>query len=41
MTILALTGATGQLGQLVVADLLARGVAPADLVAVVRDATKA
>ena len=38
MTILALTGATGQL---VVADLLARGVAPADLVAVVRDATKA
>lgn len=41
MTTLALTGATGQLGQLVVADLLAGGVAPADLVAIVRDAAKA
>lgn len=41
MTTLALTGATGQLGRLVVADLLTHGVAPADLVAVVRDATKA
>ncbi len=41
MTTLAVTAATGQLGRLVVADLLARGLAPADLVAVVRDAAKA
>ena len=41
MTTYALTGATGQLGQLVVSELLARGVAPSELVAVVRDATKA
>ena len=41
MTAFAVTGASGQLSQLVVADLLDRGVAPADLVAVVRDATKA
>ena len=41
MTTLALTGATGQLGRLVIAELLSRGVVPADLVAIVRDATKA
>ena len=41
MTTYAVTGATGQLGRLVVADLLDRGVAPSDLVAVVRDAAKA
>ena len=41
MTTYALTGATGQLGRLVVPELLARGVAPSDLVAVVRDAAKA
>ena len=41
MTTYALTGATGQLGQLVVPELLSRGVAPSDLVAVVRDAAKA
>ena len=41
MTTFAVTGATGQLGRLVVRDLLERGVAPADLVAVVRDEAKA
>lgn len=41
MTTYALTGATGQLGTLVVTELLSRGVAPSDLVAVVRDAAKA
>lgn len=41
MTTFALTGATGQLGRLAVAELLARGLAPADLVAVVRDAARA
>ena len=41
MTTYALTGATGQLGSLVVPELLTRGVPPSDLVAVVRDATKA
>lgn len=41
MTTYALTGATGQLGKLVVPELLARGVAPSDLVAVVRDSAKA
>ncbi|WP_159945008.1 MULTISPECIES: NAD(P)H-binding protein [unclassified Nocardiopsis] len=41
MTTYALTGATGRLGALVVPELLARGVAPSDLVAVVRDAVKA
>lgn len=40
MTI-ALTGATGHLGSLVVPALLARGVAPEEVVAVVRDAAKA
>jgi NAD(P)H dehydrogenase (quinone) len=40
-TTYAVTGATGQLGQLVVTELLRRGVAPADVVAVVRDAKKA
>lgn len=37
----AVTGATGQLGSLVVAELLERGVAPGEIVAVVRDAAKA
>ena len=41
MTMYALTGATGQLGQLVVAELLGRGTAPGEIVAVVRDAAKA
>jgi NAD(P)H dehydrogenase (quinone) len=37
----AITGATGNLGGLVVAALIDRGVAPADIVAVVRNADKA
>ncbi|WP_439029312.1 SDR family oxidoreductase [Gordonia terrae] len=37
----AVTGATGQLGGLVIEELLARGVAASDLVAIVRDETKA
>lgn len=41
MTTIAVTGATGQLGRLVVSSLLDRGVDPAGLVAVVRDAAKA
>ncbi len=41
MTTIAVTGATGQLGRLVVSSLLDRGVAPADVVAIVRDPTKA
>ena len=41
MTTYALTGATGHLGSLAVPELLARGVAPSDLIAVVRDAAKA
>ncbi|TDL07504.1 SDR family oxidoreductase [Mycolicibacterium obuense] len=41
MTTYAVTGATGQLGSLAVAALLDRGVAPADLVAIVRDPNKA
>ncbi|WP_168703125.1 SDR family oxidoreductase [Gordonia paraffinivorans] len=40
MTI-AVTGATGQLGGLVIGELLERGVAPGDIVAVVRDEAKA
>lgn len=40
MTI-AVTGATGNLGRLTIAALLERGVAAADIVAVVRDAAKA
>ncbi|WP_420749366.1 hypothetical protein [Rhodococcus sp. O3] len=40
MTI-AVTGATGNLGRLTIAALLGRGVAAADIVAVVRDAAKA
>ncbi|KQO63789.1 SDR family oxidoreductase [Curtobacterium sp. Leaf261] len=40
MTI-ALTGATGALGRLVVDALIARGTTPSDIVAVVRDTTKA
>lgn len=38
---IVITGATGQLGRLVVADLLARGTAPGDIAAAVRDAGKA
>ena len=38
---LAVTGATGQLGRLAIADLLGAGVAPADVVAVVRDPARA
>ena len=41
MTTYAITGATGQLGQLVVTELLDRGVIPSGVVAVVRDAAKA
>ncbi|KQU56964.1 NAD(P)-dependent oxidoreductase [Rhodococcus sp. Leaf278] len=37
----AITGATGNLGGLVIAALIERGVAPADIVAVVRNADKA
>ncbi|MGV8874972.1 MAG: SDR family oxidoreductase [Rhodococcus sp. (in: high G+C Gram-positive bacteria)] len=37
----AVTGATGHLGELVVQELIARGVAPADIVAIVRNADKA
>ena len=40
MTI-AVTGATGNLGRPTIAALLERGVAAADIVAVVRDAAKA
>lgn len=38
---IAVTGATGHLGGLVVDNLLSRGVAPADITAVVRDESKA
>jgi NAD(P)H dehydrogenase (quinone) len=38
---IVVTGATGQLGRLVIADLLERGVAPGDVAAVVRDEAKA
>jgi NAD(P)H dehydrogenase (quinone) len=38
---IVVTGATGHLGRLVIADLLERGVAPAGIAAVVRDADKA
>ena len=41
MTTIGITGATGALGTLVLDDLLARGVAATDLVALVRDRTKA
>ncbi len=41
MTTYALTGATGQLGRLVVDELLARGARPGDVVALVRDPAKA
>ena len=41
MSLFAVTGATGHLGRLAVSSLLDRGVAPSDLVAVVRDADKA
>lgn len=38
---IAVTGATGQLGRLVLAELMSRGQSPASLVALVRDPTKA
>jgi NAD(P)H dehydrogenase (quinone) len=38
---IVITGATGRLGRLVVTDLLARGTAPGDIAAAVRDAGKA
>ncbi|WP_229069923.1 SDR family oxidoreductase [Actinoplanes sp. DH11] len=41
MTTYAVTGATGQLGRLVVDALIARGAAPGDIVAAVRDTAKA
>lgn len=41
MTTIAVTGATGQLGSLVVSELLDRGVAASDIVAVVRNEAKA
>jgi len=41
MSLFAVTGATGHLGRLAVSELLDRGVAASDLVAVVRDATRA
>ena len=41
MTTYAITAATGQLGSLVITELLDRGVAPIDLIAVVRDRAKA
>jgi NAD(P)H dehydrogenase (quinone) len=41
MTTIAVTGATGQLGRLVVDALLARGAEPGDIVATVRDTAKA
>lgn len=41
MTTYAVTGATGKLGTLAVHSLLERGVAPSDVVAVVRDTAKA
>jgi NAD(P)H dehydrogenase (quinone) len=41
MTTIAVTGATGQLGRLVVDALLARGAKPGDIVAAVRDTAKA
>ncbi|MBA4023798.1 MAG: SDR family NAD(P)-dependent oxidoreductase [Gordonia sp.] len=37
----AITGATGQLGSLVITDLLQRGVVPGEIVAIVRDNAKA
>lgn len=41
MTTIAVTGATGQLGRLVVSSLLDRGADPASVVAIVRDPAKA
>lgn len=41
MTTYAITAATGQFGRLAINDLLDRGVAPANVVAIVRDRTKA
>lgn len=41
MTTYAVTGATGQLGSLAIDALLTRGVAPSNVVAIVRDAGKA
>ncbi len=41
MTTILVTGATGQLGRLAIDSLLARGIAPSDVVALVRDPAKA
>jgi len=41
LTTYAITASTGQLGRLVVTDLLDRGLAPANIVAIVRDPAKA
>lgn len=41
MTTIAVTGATGHLGRLVVDALIARGATPRDIVATVRDTAKA
>lgn len=41
MTTILVTGATGQLGRLAIDSLLARGVRPADVLALVRDAARA
>ncbi|WP_040884318.1 SDR family oxidoreductase [Janibacter sp. HTCC2649] len=41
MTTILVTGATGQLGRLAIDSLLARGTAPGDVVALVRDPAKA
>ena len=41
MTSILVTGATGQLGRLAIDALLARGVAPGDIAAFVRDKSKA
>lgn len=41
MSTIAVTGATGHLGRLIIDSLLTRGVAAADIVALVRDAAKA
>ena len=41
MTTILVTGATGQLGRLAIDALLDRGIAPGDVVALVRDASRA
>ncbi|MFP5359232.1 MAG: NAD(P)H-binding protein, partial [Actinomycetes bacterium] len=41
MTTIAVTGASGQLGHLVVDSLIARGIAPSSIVAIARTTAKA